>query len=384
MRYIIVYMLLIGLFACNKPVEQKVPVVDGQVINANGGKLFFYQQNTDIKLLDTITVSDQGSFRIYKESVTAPGFYFLQFENGQRINLFLRPADFIQLQVDANDVINSCKSKNSKTMNALWEIDRNTKELKTHLDRISGDFAGIVGKDSAVVLYQSLVAQKDSLLKKYKSKALKLLKGIDDEVVKWYTLNQKVANIILFSLEEDLKLFLGNSEKLMKDDRLSELFYDYDQDLMKAYSFIRRTERYSKGEQMIELKARTNWDEMLPLDKLNAKLILLVLWNGDVEACEVRLKEIESNRKKYGHRGLKVLMVAYENNKESWKENISRLSSSYWNIVDTTGIESTDLVELGVRSLPFNFLVSPEGTIVERELWGAELETGVENFLKNY
>ena len=384
MRYIIVYMLLIGLFACNKPVEQKVPVVDGQVINANGGKLFFYQQNTDIKLLDTITVNDQGSFRIYKESVTAPGFYFLQFENGQRINLFLRPADFIQLQVDANDVINSCKSKNSKTMNALWEIDRNTKELKTHLDRISGDFAGIVGKDSAVVLYQSLVAQKDSLLKKYKSKALKLLKGIDDEVVKWYTLNQKVANITLFSLEEDLKLFLGNSEKLMKDDRLSELFYDYDQDLMKAYSFIRRTERYSKGEQMIELKARTNWDEMLPLDKLNAKLILLVLWNGDVEACEVRLKEIESNRKKYGHRGLKVLMVAYENNKESWKENISRLSSSYWNIVDTTGIESTDLVELGVRSLPFNFLVSPEGTIVERELWGAELETGVENFLKNY
>ncbi len=386
MRYYLLGILsMFVLFSCKESIEQKVPVVDGVLLNHTNSEILFYKQSDRALLLDTIVINEEGNFRIYQESVDVPAFYSLVFHDGSKINLFLEPNDFIQLQIDAKNIRESCHSKNSKVMNAFWQIESNEIQFQEEINNITGEFKSLIGTDDADSLYQDLLKRKDSIINVYRVASFDIIKDVNNEVVIWKMLNQKTSNITLFSLEKDLKLFLENAENLTKDKNLEPLFRDYDKSLTKAYAAIRAKERYSEGERLIGLKARTNWNDSLPLQKINAKLIHIVFWNDSLnQKNEMRFNDVSMIQKRYGARGLKTLMVAYEKDMDQWRDNISKLKSNYWHLIDTVGIASADLQELGVRSLPFNFLVNSDGKIIARDVWSTELEKRVSNFLKNY
>ncbi len=386
MRYYLLGILsMFVLFSCKESIEQKVPVVDGVLLNHTNSEILFYKQSDRALLLDTIVINEEGNFRIYQESVDVPAFYSLVFHDGSKINLFLEPNDFIQLQIDAKNIRESCHSKNSKVMNAFWQIESNEIQFQEEINNITGEFKSLIGTDDTDSLYQDLLKRKDSIINVYRVASFDIIKDVNNEVVIWKMLNQKTSNITIFSLEKDLKLFLENAENLTKDKNLEPLFRDYDKSLTKAYAAIRAKERYSEGERLIGLKARTNWNDSLPLQKINAKLIHIVFWNDSLnQKNEMRFNDVSMIQKRYGARGLKTLMVAYEKDMDQWRDNISKLKSNYWHLIDTVGIASADLQELGVRSLPFNFLVNSDGKIIARDVWSTELEKRVSNFLKNY
>ena len=383
--YLFGMLLLFVLFSCKESIEQKVPVVDGILLNHTNSKILFYKESDNAILLDTTVVNEDGTFRIYKEDVDVPAFYSLAFHDGSKINLFLGPNDFIQMQIDAKNIKESCQSKNSKVMNAFWQIERNEIHFQEEIHNITREFKTLIGSEDADSLYQDLQNQKDSIINVYREASIDITKNVDNDIVKWKMLNQKAGNITLFSLEKDLKLFLKNAENLTCNESLDSLFIDYDKSLTKAYAAIRAKQRYSEGEHLINLKARTNWNDSLPLQNINAKLIHIVFWNDSLnQHNDVRFSVVSRLQQRYGVRGLKTLMVAYEKDKDQWRDNINKLNSNYWHLIDTAGITSTDLQELGVRSLPFNFLVNSDGKIIARDVWSSELEKRVSNFLKNY
>ncbi len=376
-------LLIVVVVACNTTENHKVPVVDGLILNSSAKKIFLFKNGETSYLIDTININEEGNFRVYKESIDSAGFYTLELGNNKNINLFLKPNDFIQLQLDATNVEASCNSKNSKIMNAFWDIERNNKQFQDELNNFSNSYKELIGKEDVDSLYFNLKMQKDSLINIYRNKSLEIIKNVDDEVVTWFMLNQKAGNVSLFNLEKDLKLFLSNSEKLVSNKQIGNLFSEYDKNLMKVYSLIRSSERFSPGNEFIKLKARTNWNDSLPLTKLNAKLINIVLWSTNNDISGIRFRQLNSIHKKYSSKGLKTLFVAYEKDKDLWKEEIGKLNSSYWHIIDTSAVESTDLIELGIRSFPTNFLVEPNGKIIDRNIWGNALEKRVSIFLKN-
>ena len=370
-------------FSCKESIEQKVPVVDGILLNHTNSKILFYKESDNAILLDTTVVNEDGTFRIYKEDVDVPAFYSLAFHDGSKINLFLGPNDFIQMQIDAKNIKESCQSKNSKVMNAFWQIERNEIHFQEEIHNITREFKTLIGSEDADSLYQDLQNQKDSIINVYREASIDITKNVDNDIVKWKMLNQKAGNITLFSLEKDLKLFLKNAENLTCNESLDSLFIDYDKSLTKAYAAIRAKQRYSEGEHLINLKARTNWNDSLPLQNINAKLIHIVFWNDSLnQHNDVRFSVVSRLQQRYGVRGLKTLMVAYEKDKDQWRDNINKLNSNYWHLIDTAGITSTDLQELGVRSLPFNFLVNSDGKIIARDVWSSELEKESVIFLK--
>jgi len=384
MKSIFIFTILsVVLFSCNPPEEQKVPVVNGVIVNYTQNPVFLYRNSESSLLIDTISINKDGIFNVYKESVDTVGFYSLDFGEGQFVNLFLKPNDFIQLEINANDIEGSCVSKNSKFMNAYWNIERNNRQFDKEINEVSTSFQNMIGLEDADSAYSSLNSIRDSLILVYRNKSLEIIKGVDNEVLTWLMLNQKAGNVSLFDLQKDLNLFLKNSEKIGEDKKIKDLFADYDKKLMDAYSMIRSSERFLAGNEFINLSARTNWNDSLPLSKLNAKLVNVVLWNLATDIKSNRFEQIKDLQRKYNTRGLKTLLVAYEKDKEEWQNTITILYSGYWHLIDTSGVESVDLIKLGVRSFPLNFLVEPSGKIIDRDLWGETLEKRVSIFLKN-
>ncbi len=384
MKYFLNFIVLaIILSSCRGSDKHRVPVVYGVVSNFTSENIYLYKKTEVPILMDTLKVDKEGVFRVYKESVDTANFYTLVFSNGKSVNLFLRPDDFIQIHMDANNIESSCTSKNSKFMNALWNIERNNHKFQEEMDHLSIAFKALIGKEGGDSIYQSLLNQKDSLIKLYRNRSLEIVNNSKDKIIEWLMLNQKAGNVSLFDLQKDLKLFMDNSEKLVADSQIKDLFKEYDKDLMEIFSQIRSSERFSEGNEFIKLKARTYWNDSLPFEKLNAKLISVVLWTLDNDLTNCKFRQINKLQRKYNSKGLKTLFVAYEKDKEAWKFAISKLYSNYWHIIDTSATASADLIKLGVRSFPAVFLVDQKGKIIGRNLWGEGLEKQVSIFLKN-
>jgi hypothetical protein len=383
MKIIRLILLTLTIASCTSPEEQKVPLIDGQLLNGGPQQILLYLNNTQTEFIDTIAVQKDGVFIVNQESIVTPGFYYLDLGNNDRINLFLHPGDFIQLSFDPNDANQTCSSKNSKFLNAYWEIEKNTILFSQEITKLTNQFKITTDTVFNADLYNHLYQAKDSITKKFRKRSIEITKGIKNPVLTYFMLNQKAGNTSLFSLEKELKLFLDNAEKLMNHPELKELFTEYDQHLMQAYSSIRSIERYSKGGQLPALRARTNWDEELNFTSTNGKLIHLILWTAEEEYNEQLIPEIKNLMRRYGNRGLKTVMPAYQTDKQIWKNSIKKYNLPYWHLIDTLALNSPDLQELGIRSLPCNFLITPEGAIVQRDLWGNKLDEAIINYLKN-
>lgn len=383
MKVFLFVVLAVSVLSCQAPNEKKIPVIDGLVRNYTAQSVVLYCNNFKAEVIDTIKISEEGIFNVCQESIQKVGFYYLQLENGEKISLFLKPNDFVQFSFDATHVKASCNCKNSSFISAIWALESNTQRFSEELELITNRFKNgiVLSKDEA--LYQDLYHLKDSLVQHYRSNSLKIVKGIQNPILTYLMLNQKSGNVSLFSLEKDLKLFLNNSEQLMKDTSLSELFFAYDQQVMKAYAIIRSGQRYGKGGVLPKLHVKTKWNEELALDKIGGKLIHVVFWTAENDYNQEKILEIKRLMRRYGTSGLKTLMLAYQTDTKKWESGIKSFRLPYWHMIDTSGVQSPDIQELGLRSLPCNMLVANDGVIVDREVWGNKLADSVKNYLKN-
>ncbi|WP_430932021.1 TlpA family protein disulfide reductase [Saccharicrinis sp. 156] len=374
--------LLFVITSCSEKKVKQIPLIEGHISNYNGNKVFLFEDGAADVALDTADVDSEGVFSVSKQSIKTIGFFYLQFQDGGKINFFLKPTDYVYLQVDANNLLESCKSNNSKLLMSYWELEKINHEFNSKLKKLSEEFSYMEGQALNDSLYQNLYRRKDILIKDLRNKSLRIAKEANSPIIDFLMLNQKAGNNSLFSLESDLQLFVDNAEQLTSDEQLKKLFAEYDKKIMQTYALIRAEGHYHKGNKFPELRARTNWNEIVTLKDMNGKPTHIIFWSGHDLMDDAKLKQTKSMMYRYGSQGLKTVMVAYTKNKKNWLAHIKKHRLPYWHLIDTMSVHSLDLVETGVRSLPCNFVVDSAGTIINRDIWGDELELTIRSNIK--
>ncbi len=367
---------------CMKNTKNSIPVVEGSVTNSNSSYYVLFKIDLIKQVIDTITINKKGKFYINQSSIDTIGFYSLQTGNYE-IKLFLRPDDFIQLSFDENNPEKTIQSTNSDFHNQLWHIEQNQKKFANDIEKIDKKFQLFIGKENADSSVIQLKEQKNNIIQSYKKDCIKQMRKTHSPVLDYIILNQKYKNNSVFNLDDDLTLFLKNSNQLIKNKDLQPLFKGYDEQLLKCYGSIRNAQRHGSGEKFPSLLATTKWNEKVQTSQMYAKYVLLVFWNGEDDTIYGRLKEIRHLSSRYSRNGLRLLFIAYQKDKKIWENTIAKNKLPYWHIIDTLGIKSPDIEKLGVRSLPYNFVIAKDSTILERGEWGHELDNSIRNIIKN-
>ena len=76
----------------------------------------------------------------------------------------------------------------------------------------------------------------------------------------------------------------------------------------------------------------------------------------------------------YADRGFEIYGVSLDNDAEAWKEYCVKNDMNWVNVLGLNeDKESLAADAYGVRSIPSNFLISPEGKIVAKNLRGDEV-----------
>lgn len=140
--------------------------------------------------------------------------------------------------------------------------------------------------------------------------------------------------------------------------------------------YAEQLERSSVGSRYTDLVLPDPAGEPAALSSLvgPGRWVLLDFWSTWCHPCMEELPALRAAYAAYHPRGLEIYAVALRPDAEQWRALARRDDTAWVHVVNSPEGEAADAAECyGIRAIPSNFLISPDGVIVARNLHGEAL-----------
>lgn len=153
----------------------------------------------------------------------------------------------------------------------------------------------------------------------------------------------------------------------------------------KLKEYITMLERTAVGQPYINFTLNNIDGEAVELSSLvgNSKLILLDFWASWCPDCRVENPNIVETYNLYKDKGLEIVSVSLDTDKEAWLKGIKDDNLNWENhLSELKGWICTAATEYGVAFIPQNFLINDKGVIVAKNLNGENLKLFLARYLR--
>ena len=97
------------------------------------------------------------------------------------------------------------------------------------------------------------------------------------------------------------------------------------------------------------------------------------------------MREVPSIKRiydKYKDKGFEIVGISFDNKKENWMKARTDKNMNWIHLSDIKGWKSLAAPMYGVNSIPCTLLIDKDGTILQRNIFGDELEGKLAELLK--
>lgn len=327
--FILTNLLLIsflGLYA-----QKETPLnLTGSVKDVNEGTV--YLQRFDNKIFSTIdsAVIKDGAFA-FSSTIILPELYGLTLDTAQTPLYIFLENNPISVQLDTSDYFRNSVVKGSKAQERFEDFKTKSTEVNIG-DFINEDPGSIV---SAYVLYRNFS----------------------------YRLTPQEIRDNVNLLDKSLKstqyvTVLDELAKTMETVQPGNIAPDF-----VSTSPDGRSERFS--------------------DYIGENYILLDFWAAWCGPCRRDNPNIVAAYQKYKDKGFTVYGVSLDRNRDAWLKAIQDDELTWTQVSDLAFWNSKAAALYGVRAIPSNFLIDPNGRIIATNIKGKDLHNKLEELLSN-
>jgi thiol-disulfide isomerase/thioredoxin len=122
-------------------------------------------------------------------------------------------------------------------------------------------------------------------------------------------------------------------------------------------------------------------DKNIALSSLRGKVVLLQFWAAEDRNSRLLNPLLVEAYKKYKNKGFEIYQVNIGKNRSEWIDAIDTDKLEWINVGDMEGcVQAINLYN--VRSIPSNYLLDKDGTIVAKDLTGPNLDKALAQLLK--
>ena len=209
------------------------------------------------------------------------------------------------------------------------------------------------------------------------------VRQIDKDIIKYRLSLIKTEKPSFFTLKE---LFYLRTD--LTKDSLKQLFDLFPTSLKKTkYGDVILTYIDTKGipgigDKFIDIEGFDLNDASRKLSENKGKYIFLEFWASWCTPCIGEIPNLIKSYTTFKDKGFEIYSFSIDSNKESWKKATEKYRITWINVSDNKGSYSVMAAKYGVRAIPKNYLINPEGTIIAMNLNGDELYKKLGELLK--
>ena len=331
-------MLFIGA-ACTQ-VNKPGYTINGNLSGITGNVYLTVFEGKMPSRIDSAQVVN-GQF-MFKGDRKTPILASLQTDNGDLVRFFLENS-VIDINGSADSPV-TISVTGSKTEDVYKRLQNETNTLKASLPE------------------NAAPEVRDSINNLITATKRQFIKNNPSSVVAAYVLYRELSYMMT---PEEMDSSMSGFDSTVRSSIYSKLIESMSNALKKT----------APGQVYTDISVPDKDGNIIPLSSIadSNKYVLLDFWASWCPPCRAEAPNLVSAYKEFAPKGFEIYAVSLDQNKEEWIKGIQDLKLDWINVSDLTFWESKAAETYGIRSIPSNILIAPDGKIIARNLRGTDL-----------
>ncbi len=340
-RIIVALFMLASLSACQHGVRYDI---EGRLAQRAASTVYLVVQNTSTDTLASATVERDNTFRL-RGRVEEPTTAFVCDDNGNVLAMLLTESSTVTLRaLDGGGYIAEGGPVNDKYNLIVGRLSDIAQQI----------MAINPAEEYAGEMYESLVAKYNDILST--------------------AITDNLDNII------GVELFTAQESRTMTAEDMRVRLKQFSPK-MRSTTALREFERYIEtyarsevGQPFIDMELESITGETKRLSEIcgKGKWVLLDFWASWCEPCLTEIPYQQEAYNRYALQGFEICGISLDRDADRWRSFVAQNNMLWTHFIDSPE-EGSAAEKYGLTAVPTNFLISPDGVIVARNIYGEDL-----------
>ncbi|MFO8001370.1 MAG: TlpA disulfide reductase family protein [Marinilabilia sp.] len=363
--------------------------IGGTIENAEDRMLVLEKMQLDRNLpTDSVVLDKSGDFTFRGEKLEVPTFFRLKLSPSNFLTVLVDSTENITVNADGKNLEDTYRVEGSLESKKIQILNQRLKTLRNSVD-------------SLMTLYEELPAEGDTARKNEIGRELSAVVEEHKEFIgsfvmdnprsfaSYYALFQKLSDgsMVLNVMDKEEQVYFATIATSLN------LLYPESPRVKQLYNYVlsaKAQERQAKLMQELEeesdasipeIREETVEGEEIALSSLQGKVVLLSFWASWDEDSRRENRRLKSIYREYNDRGFEVYQVSLDRSKVLWENAIQRDELPWINVSDLNYTDSYPAKIYNINRLPANYLISRDGEIIGKNLFGDMLRDKLEEAL---
>jgi len=180
-----------------------------------------------------------------------------------------------------------------------------------------------------------------------------------------------IAALYIFYREYAYRL---TPEEIEQDIAILDPSFEKTQYIKTLRELISTLRKVSIGKSAIDFSAPDTSGKVIKLSDYSGKYLLLDFWASWCGPCREENPNLVKVYQTFKDKGFDIFSVSLDQKKDNWLKAIHADKLPWTHVSDLTLWNSAPAKLYGVRAIPANVLIDPSGKIIDRNLYGNDLD----------